>query len=360
MHSEHKKFGKILPKWISFCLVLTLCLSLLFSCKSRQNVLGEKWRKNPCLGIQYWGKEWKQIPFEDRIKAAPPELIEKIHIENELQGFKERPEPFEPTPEIYKALSSIKDSLPGSTVENLENQFIGVFSVKKLGGSGYTDIVYDSEGDEKYTLIVLDSEILLKMTANEWATWKVNSTFKPDKHKDIELRAVIEHEENDNTENAFRFILLHELGHALGAMTKVHSSWVNWYTKRQINMDFPFQKLSEDNKIESLFEDRFPERRHVQVYAFEKSKLRYTNAKMVYYNLINYTNFPSLYAAQNLWEDFAESFATYVHIVIDKRPWKVIVEKPDEDVFEIDSCWGQKRCEQKEWFMAEWMINPNR
>jgi len=64
MGSENTKFKKFLLKWISFCLVLTLCLSLFLSCQSRQNVLKEKWRKNPCLEIRFWG--WGQARCEKK------------------------------------------------------------------------------------------------------------------------------------------------------------------------------------------------------------------------------------------------------------------------------------------------------
>jgi len=31
------------------------------------------------------------------------------------------------------------------------------------------------------------------------------------------------------------------------------------------------------------------------------------------------TNFPSIHAATDLWEDFAESFVTYIHVVREKN-----------------------------------------
>jgi hypothetical protein len=136
--------------------------------------------KNPCLQINCWGDRWKQTTLTKRVKEAPPELIEKVHIENEMWGFKERPTSIKTSPQIYSAIKSIEESLSKNIISILEKRFIGIFSVKELAGSGYADVVYDKEGNETYALIILDADLLLKKKANEWATWKLNSTFKPD------------------------------------------------------------------------------------------------------------------------------------------------------------------------------------
>jgi hypothetical protein len=342
--------------------IAALLFALLLSCTSRQETLKKKWEKNPCQQISYWGDRWKQTALTNRIKESPQELIEKVHIENEIWGFQERPTPIKPPSQIYSAMKSIEESLPKNIISILEKRFIGIFSVKELGGSGYADVVYDEEGNEHYALIILDADLLLNKKANEWATWKLNSTFRPEANGPTKISAVIEKEEDDNVVNAIRFILLHELGHILGVLTKTHSSWVEWYDNKKINMDYPFQKLSwrltKDNKIVSLFDDEFPERRVVKVYSFEKSKLTNHQILPAYNNLIRHTNFPSLYATQSLWEDFAESFATYVHVVIDERPWQVIIQQDTGSKIVVESCWGDKRCEEKELFMQEWFSNP--
>lgn len=350
--------------------ILATCILLipfLLSCTSRQEPLKEKWKKNPSLKINYWGDSWEQTALTKRIKEAPPELIKKVHIENEMWGFKERPTSIKPPSQIYSAIKSIEESLPRNIISILDKRFIGIFSVKELGGSGYADVVYDKEGNETYALIILDADLLLKRKANGWATWKLNSTFKPDANGSTKIRAVIEKEENNNVVNAIRFILLHELGHVLGMLTKSHSSWVEWFNKKKIDIDYPFQKLSwrltKDNKIVSLFDDTFPERSVVQAYSFEKSKLTNSQILPVYNKLVQHTNFPSLYAATSPWEDFAESFATYAHVMTDERPYRVIIQqddapKDDGAKIVIGSCWGEKRCEEKESFMRKWFENP--
>jgi len=344
-------------------LVLFSLVILLYpSCQSRKAILKEKWEKNPTLRITYWTGEWKKAPFHRRIKQAPPELIEKIRIENEIEGFDEKPVPVKPPQELFMAMSTIKESMPENLKTMLEERLIGVFAVKELGGTGYADVVYDRDGQETYGLIVLDADLLMKRKANEWATWKENSIFKPKSSGGIKLKAIIEEEKNNTVENAVRFILLHEIGHILGIVSKSHSSWIDWIVNKKINMDYPFQRLSwkitHDKKIISFFEDNFPERKNIKVYSFEKAKLTNQQILSAYNHLVSHTNFPSLYAGQSLWEDFAESFTIYFHVVIDKRPWQIVIEQEEQPQVLIRSCWGDERCDKKEAYMRKWFENP--
>lgn len=66
------------------------------------------------------------------------------------------------------------------------------------------------------------------------------------------------------------------------------------------------------------------------------------------YRALATTSFPTLYAAMNPWYDFAESFATYVHVVLLRKPWEVQVRGIGDDVETFGPCWGQPRCERKE------------
>ncbi len=223
-----KRFQSTSPLLIY--IIISLFLALFTSCISRTAFLKESWDKNPCVNISYWGKDWKKVPFQKRVQQAPAELIEKIRIENELHGFQERPSPVVPPLEFFEAMDSIEASMPENLKALLRESFIGLFAVKSLGGTGYADVVCDGAGNENYGLIVLDAEALMGKKANEWATWKENSIFRPSSHGRVKLKAIIEEEENNTAANAVRFILLHEMGHALGVLTRAHASWIErWF-----------------------------------------------------------------------------------------------------------------------------------
>ena len=349
------------PVLVRILITFSVIISLLTSCKPRTAILKEKWEKNPCAKIPYWGEKWKKTPLSERIKEAPAELIKKIHIENEFEGFKERPSPVKPPPELFEAMRSIQASMPGNLEAILYERFIGLFAVRELGGTGYAEAIYDSVGNEKYGLIVLDVDVLMKKKANEWATWKENSFFRPKADGKVKLKAVIE-EEDDTVVNAVRYIMLHEMGHILGMISKAHSSWIDWFAKKKISMDYPFQilswKLTKDSQVISLFDDKFPERKSIRVYSFEKAELTNEQIPVTFDKLQKHTNFPTLHAGQSLWEDFAESFATYFHVVIDKRPWEITIEQEDQPDIVVESCWEQERCKRKKEYMKRWFEDP--
>ena len=65
------------------------------------------------------------------------------------------------------------------------------------------------------------------------------------------------------------------------------------------------------------------------------------------YTSLEKTNFPSLYAATQPADDFADSFASYVHVVLLRRPWQIAISKKGQVVKTFDACWDQSRCAAK-------------
>ena len=351
---------KLLTNSFSSLLSYVLIIALLISCSSRDAYLRQQYRESQAVTIQYWGKKWITEPLQYRIAPAPEALIARISMENEMSGFSERPVATEPPPEFFEALTSIASRLPEPVKRLAEERVIGIFTVNDLGSSGYTEAVKDEHGKETYAIIVLDKGVLLKRTANEWATWKENSVFQPQADKNMTLRVKLETEGNDTVVNAVRFILKHELGHALGMVSRVHPAWND--SKPAVPVELPFPKLSwrmnKDGKIVSLFDNTFPERKSIRYYTFAKAPLSSEQIVNAYKNLREHTNFPSLQAAVSQWEDFAESFATYFHVILEKRPWQVIIETRGQPPVIIESCWNESRCFAKKTFMQKWFAEP--
>ncbi len=345
----------ILPIFIALFLALSSCLA------TKPSLQGA-WKANPSFQIGYWGTDWKDVPLSKRLHPAPGELVEKIRIENEMEGFEERPEPSKPLAEMGYALEALEESLPPPVRRLLEERLVGVFCVRDLGGTGYADVVYDREGDETYGLIVLDGDVLRKRTANDWATWKESSYFRQAAGSGISVEARIEAPQNDSVENAVRFILLHELGHILGMVSRVHASWIDWQAGKPVSLDDPFVALSwrpgRNTVFESRFDDIFPQRKEIRAYGFERSNLPDSEIPDTYENLLRHSDFPSLPAAQSPWEDFAESFATYVHVVLDGRLRETRVTRNGQTILVVPSCWGTDRCAGKQAFMKGWMEDP--
>lgn len=315
------------------------------------------------LQIDYWGRDWQTVPPDKRIRPAPADLVEKICVENQLVGFKQRPVPADPPAELALALRSILERLPEKIRRLLFYRLVGILTVKDLGGTGYSEVVFDERKRPRYGIIVLDVDILTRKTANTWAAWKLNSMFKPVTGHAINIRSNIEEVEGDTAINAIRFILLHEIGHILGLVTRVHPLWPPWRAGRQINPDTGFAGLSwtktEDGRLVSRFDARFPERELIRAYTFESAVLTTARIPDTYAHLVSHSNFPTLYACESPWEDFAESFATYFHVVIDRRPWQIIITEEGQPDRIIGSCWGTPRCRDKEAFLETWFKHPD-
>jgi len=316
------------------------------------------------LHIDFWGMDWAGRSLTERIHPAPEKVIDKIRLENRLYGFNERPEAVAPPPEVATALDTIRRRLPEPVLRILENRFIGLFTVNHLGGTGYSEVVYDPEKRERYGIIVVDAAVLLQKRANEWASWKTNSMFRPRPGRSVKVRAILEEDQHNTIVNSIRFILLHEIGHILGMATSVHPSWLVWQAGRRVDVSSGFSHLSWKNgagkTIVSRFDDRFPERTAIKAYAFDKARLTVAQIPIAYTNLEKHTNFHTLYACESPWEDWAESFATYFHVVIDQRPWQVVIEAAGQPDQVIESCWGMARCREKEAYLQTWFKNPGR
>lgn len=246
---------------VLFLVFLLLLPFLLAACWTSRAALRKQADRHRTRAIGYWGMEWQKKPLADRIARTPTDLIEKIGVENRLYDFPERPISADPAPEFSAALKRIENLLPEPIRRLARERIIGLFLVRDLGGTGYTKAILDETGREKFAVIVLDREVLLKRSANEWATWKERSFFKPLPEKKIDLHLRIEEDQNDSLENAVVYILLHEIGHALGMAGGVHSSWNG---DAILSNAYPFTELSwrmKGTHIESLFEEAFPERK---------------------------------------------------------------------------------------------------
>ncbi|MCX5837524.1 MAG: hypothetical protein NTW71_03265 [Deltaproteobacteria bacterium] len=337
--------------------IAAVVVLLLASCAPSREALRKQAAEHPTMGIAYWGQGWQARPLQERIAPAPAELIEKIRIENRLYDFPERPAAAEPAPEFLSALKQIEEILPEKVRRLARERIIGLFLVADLGGSGYTEAIRDEAGREKFAVIVLDRELLLKRPANAWATWKEGSFFKPLPGGKINLNLRIEEDRNDSVENAIVYILLHEIGHALGMAGGVHPSWNG---DAILSQDYPFPALNwrmRGDKIESLFDEAFPERRLLKVYAFNDAPLTQDQAQDVYRNLSR-TGFPTLYAAVSPWEDFAESFVNYLHVVREKRPYEVRIQEARKPDAVFTSCWNEERCAARRAFLERWLEDP--
>jgi hypothetical protein len=68
--------------------------------------------------------------------------------------------------------------MPDSVKRRLSAKLAGIHLVNDLGGTGFTDMVFDERSRAVAGFIVLDMAVLNAHTANSWASWKDNTPFR--------------------------------------------------------------------------------------------------------------------------------------------------------------------------------------
>lgn len=310
-------------------------------------------KNSPVRQLRYWEEYQKKLKQDDLYKA-PEELIDYVTLDNKIHNYPERPEPANLGEEQKAIVKKVIEGIPGKIKKAVRKKLTGVFFVKDLGSSGFTDVVFDKDKPVK-GFMIFDVSVLQKK-ANEWATWKENTPFF--KSSKYGLKAIIEKPENDNVENAFLYIFLHELGHLLTINSKVMPLWaVDGESKIDISK-YPFLSLSwktaRKGDVISLFDRDFKEIKSIKYYMPETSRANAAKMKRIYDDLEN-TNFPTLYAATNIYDDFAECFVTYVHSVMLKKPFAVQIYRKGKLVKTFHLCWNTDRCLKKQGLIKDFV-----
>lgn len=315
----------------------------------------EALRAHPARKLAAWEKMMAE-PLVERVAPASPSLAEYLRWDNVARGYPDRPRPATPSPGFLAEVKAALADLPREVQLLFVGRLAGIALVEGLGGTGYTEVVEDAAGRPVAGFIVLDARVLERLAANEWATWKESTPFTPDPAWTLEAR--IEADAQNTRRNAIQYILLHEMGHVLSIGADVHPPWTSPPGDGGPDSAYPFFELSwrtEDGRYLTLFERDFPLRRDV-VYYFG-AKLPAARMADTYGQLLK-TNFPTLYAAVHPGDDFAESFASYVHTVLMGKPWSIAVRRDGEAVLVLPSCWDQPRCAGKRRMLEDILRRP--
>lgn len=299
--------------------------------------------RSPVRTKAFWASVFSK-PIEQRVFSAPVELVNSLTLQNQLDGFADRPQSVTLSADFKQDVVQALADIPASIRQRLAPKLAGIYFVKGLGSTGLTDYARGRwfEGDAGF--VVLDVDVLSKLTANAWATWKENTPFKPDGRFRLEAR--IEDDSQDNRKNAIRYILLHELGHVLSIGEKIHPPWdtnprdLKGYAFTQLSWQIAPPKY----EYKTIYDDKFLLRKEVVYYlgaALPASQMKQT------YEQLQATNFPTLYAATRPGDDFAESFVSYVHTVLLNRPSTITLYDGDKAVQVVGSCWDSARCAAK-------------
>jgi hypothetical protein len=303
-------------------------------------------QSHPAKTMAFWGDAFKR-PLEQRIAPAPEGLVELLSLDVMANGFPNHPRTSTLEEGFRADVRSALAEIPDAVKRRLADKLAGIYFADDFGGTGFSDSIRTAQGERVAGFVVLDPAVLRQRAANDWATWKENTPFKPDSR--FELRATIETPANDDRKHAIQYILLHELGHVLSLGGSFHPDWNLPPAKVPVGESYPFFELSwfvdrERSRYASHFDIVFPERMDI-VYYFG-ARLPGSSMASIYESL-EQTNFPTLYAATHPGDDFAESFASYVHTVLMKKPFEIRISEDGRVIRRYGACWGEERCAKK-------------
>lgn len=285
------------------------------------------------------------LPLDQRVALAPAELVDFVAQFNAATNNPSIPLSADPPVSFVQDLQAAISELPTGVKERLEHRLLGVFLMHGVGSSAVTDVIAHPNGDLIGAFVVIDVDVFSNAQANSWVTWRENTPFAP--AAGITLEAVIADEGNNDRKSALQYVLLHEFGHVLTANTPLMPDW--WSAPDQIKPadQYAFLPISwtvdGGKAIVPLASQDFPLRK--QVVYYETPKLSAESLPAIYRDLAQ-TAFPTLYAAINVFEDFAETFASYVHCVLLKKPFSLRVVQQGE-VIELGNFWDSPRSQDK-------------
>lgn len=313
-------------------------------------------RAHPARTLAFWGDALER-PLAERIAPGSPGLVEYLTLDTIAQSIPARPRAASPAPGLIADIRAAIAQLPPEVTRLVERKLLGIRLIEDIGGTGFTDIVNDAHGRPVAAFIVLDPAVLGRRKANEWATWKESSPFRDDGAD--RLAAVIEQDAHDDRMHAIQYILLHEFRHMLSVGERFHPSWNDAPPKDLPAGRYPFFDLSwtvsSQGRYASRFDAQFPERARVVYYFGAKLDAR----EMVgAYRHLERTNFPTLYAATHPADDFAESFANFVHTVRMGRPFEIRLLHDGRAVKVYRSCWNESRWAAKRAVLEQLLAIP--
>jgi len=281
---------------------------------------------------------WRDTTLLQRINKSPKNIINYITLDNKIFGYDDIPKQVDIDSGLNKDLIDAIKELPEVVKKQMQKHLIGIFILSGLGSTGYSEYIYNGENYDG-GFILLDQDILLNITANKWATWRVNSAFKQNDLYELSLN--IEDKSSDTRKQAIQFILLHEIAHLLGPALKAHPR-----TDEGDPKDFSFSAISWLSFKDSIYDKDFKQRKNIKFYSFKKAKLDIKNTSKILTNL-NKSDFCSVYASTSFFEDFAEAYAIYVHTVLMKKAYSLKLLYKNKEIASFKNQYNMNKFKKK-------------
>lgn len=290
------------------------------ACKQAPPALSSQvYPDHPAVQVHNWDRALLSRPLPEKIEPLNDLAASYVLRWNELEDFDEKPEPAELSPAARTALLRELASLPPELQRFMRDHLFSIFTCKNLGGSAMAGVILDGSAPMG-GFVILDVDVLSR-PANEWITFKENTVFRP--QPGLSYRVEMESPASNTVAASMRFIFVHELGHILG---QVKRTTVPFTARNPVLADRPFLRESfEQTPDGRIIAIGAPWAENVKFYRKEPPFPLSESVSL--YDKLKTTKFPSLYAVTDAEEDWAETVALYVHCVLLKKHYRVILEE---------------------------------
>lgn len=328
--------------------MLAVAAGVTYACWPKRGPTSADLRAHPVKQSAWW-ERFRGKPLVERIFAAPAELADYLALDNQVHGFAAVPAQAPLTSALQAEINQVLTALPPAVRAQLDPRLLGVFVVRELGTSGYTDIVRDERGAPVGAFIVLNVDALA-LSANRWLAWKEATPFVAAPGFTIE--GTLEAPETDTPQGSLEFLLLHELGHVMAINSYIHPDWAADHRKVDLE-DYDFAPLSWQGGLNDYArKNPHPPPGPIRYYSNNPDRPLISQAG-AYYVWLEATDYPTLYAATNVFDDFAESFATYIHTEVYGKPFEIRIKEGETVVRTMPVCWKMPRCAAKRKVLEE-------
>jgi len=295
----------------------------------------------------FWGNDWRDRPLTERVHILPPKIAEELRGGVFGAGFAKKIASPENAEYMLDDLRAAMDGIPESVQKLVRRRLIGVYLVQGLSlndGSQAAGLAIQTINFFRQyagTVILIDREGTDERPDQALA----GLSFVPlDKYGYFSLEPRLASSGRNDRVTTLRTVLLHELGHVIDADREIVPDSFNY---PEVTPGCGFACLSWRKRGKHRHQGPLSqavvqlERGHIREYVLGLPKTL---------EALKNSNLPSLYGSMLPEEDFADSFAMYVHTVLLGEPWELTFRIDGEIKTEIGSCFTDGRCADKREF----------
>lgn len=293
----------------------------------------------------FWGDDWRGKPLAERIHILPADAAASLRDELRDGATESKVAPAADATYMLEDLRAAVARYPDIVHRMVSDRLIGVFLVEGLGDgerNHFLGMALEVSGlwrQHVGTIILIDRNETDMRASRAMAGMEY---VPAGDYGSVGVEARLARRGEDDRGTTLSYVLLHELGHLIDFE---HGITPDRFRYGEAREGCGFTCISWVRRGEHRHSRRIDTAmRSIQAGQYDA----YMQTLPETFRALGASDFPSLYAATLPEEDFAESFAQYVHTMMMGRPWELILRVDGTIKGRLQSCFIDRRCPHKE------------